>query len=193
MLVRQFALSRPSFARAFHVASIVRAEELEQPPRPAPVPEGPPRPKNNQFPVKLSTKKDSPPKTTRNPNTLPPLALGIHCQSTRNNTAVTVTSSKNVVAWFSAGRCGFKGSNRASYEAGYQCAKQSFASVTSLLQKHPGSTIDLYFKGFGQGREAMRTALLAVEGAPLRDSIRSVTDRTPIKIGGPRSKKARRL
>jgi len=150
----------------------------------------------------------------------PQTTFGLYCQSTRSNTIVTITrtstnpaaapsasssgpgpaagpstsaASSGVVAWFSGGSCQFKGANRASYEAGYQCAKQSFRALEGLLKAEPDARVELFFKGFGQGREAMRGALLAVEGETVRRHVKSVTDRTPIKIGGTRAKKAKRL
>ena len=53
--------------------------------------------------------------------------------------------------------------------------------------------LELLFKGFGQGRDALQKALLTVEGENIRNLIIRLTDRTPIKIGGTRAKKARRL
>ncbi|KAG5343024.1 hypothetical protein C0989_000014 [Termitomyces sp. Mn162] len=117
----------------------------------------------------------------------------LYCQSTRNNTITTLmTDDFHPVAAFSGGSCGFKKVNRSSYEAGYQCAVRIFKRIAEL-KEHTHFEIDLYFKGFGQGRDAMHKALLTSEGDNVRKLVRSVTDRTPIKIGGTRSKKARRL
>lgn len=117
----------------------------------------------------------------------------LHCKSNHNNTIITLTNDAGkTIAWQSGGRCEFKGSNRASYEAGYQSAVRIFKVIEKLAEEKD-FTVALFFKGFGQGREALKTALLAVEGQNIRFLICSVTDRTPIKIGGTRSKKARRL
>ena len=51
----------------------------------------------------------------------------------------------------------------------------------------------LKFKGFGWGREAVQKAFMTSEGDKIRSSVMVVEDRTPIKIGGTRAKKARRL
>ncbi|KAG5654481.1 hypothetical protein H0H81_001980 [Sphagnurus paluster] len=117
----------------------------------------------------------------------------LYCKSTRNNTLTTLMSDTFVpLAAFSGGSCGFKKVNRSSYEAGYQCAVRTFKAVEALAK---GRTfqVDLYFSGFGQGRDAMHRALLTSEGDAVRPLVASITDRTPIKIGGTRSKKARRL
>jgi small subunit ribosomal protein S11 len=117
----------------------------------------------------------------------------LHCKSSRNNTIITFTDNAGqVIAWQSGGKCEFKGANRASYEAGYQCAVRIFRVIENLAYRK-GFNVALYLKGFGQGREAFKTALLAVEGQNIRSLISSVTDRTPIKIGGTRAPKMRRL
>ena len=117
----------------------------------------------------------------------------LHCKSSRNNTIVMFTDEKGkCLAWFSGGSCKFKGANRATYEAGYQCAVRAFEVIKKTAATTPLG-LELYFKGFGQGRDAMKTAMLAAEGTEIRGLVRSIQDRTPIKIGGCRAPKARRL
>lgn len=117
----------------------------------------------------------------------------LHCKSNHNNTIITFTDDTGkTIAWQSGGKCSFKGANRASYEAGYQSAVRIFEVIENLA-KEKEISVALFFKGFGQGRDALKTALLAVEGLYIRPLICSVTDRTPIKVGGTRSKKTRRL
>jgi small subunit ribosomal protein S11 len=117
----------------------------------------------------------------------------LHCKSTNNNTIITFTNPVGqTIGWQSGGRCEFKGANRASYEAGYQSAVRIFGVIEKLAVEKDFK-IALFLKGFGQGRDALKTALLAVEGQNIRSLVYSVTDRTPIKIGGTRSKKMRRL
>jgi small subunit ribosomal protein S11 len=117
----------------------------------------------------------------------------LHCHSSRNNTIVTFTKPNgNTIAWASGGSCKFKKGARAGYEAGYQCAIRMFAAMDNLQKTEP-FTLELFFKGFGEGREAMKTALLSTEGTKIRPLVVQVTDRTPIKIGGTRSKKTRRV
>lgn len=127
------------------------------------------------------------------------------CHSTRNNTITTLSSidrpeapfkppKSKVVAWFSGGSVGFKKGQRAGYEAGYQCAVRVFKLLEELKRDHGDRTsVHLYLKGFGQGREALKTALMSSEGDKIRAMITTVTDRTALKIGGTRSKKTRRL
>jgi len=123
-----------------------------------------------------------------------PLRYRLHCRASRNNTMVQVTEPNGrSIGWFSGGSLKFKGVNRASYEAGYQCAVAAFQVVKQVVKEKGDIQLELYFRGFGQGREAMKTALLAVEGTEVRRLVSLIQDRTPIKIGGTRAPKARRL
>lgn len=117
----------------------------------------------------------------------------LHCKSTRNNTIVTFTEpTGHTVAWFSGGSCGFKKVHRSGYEAGYQCAVRMFKKIEEIAKMSP-LDVHLFFKGFGQGRDALHRALLTSEGDSVRPLVATITDRTPIKIGGTRAKKMRRL
>jgi small subunit ribosomal protein S11 len=117
----------------------------------------------------------------------------LHCKSTRNNTIVTFTLPEgHTIAWFTGGSCGFKKVNRSGYEAGYQCAVRIFKEIEKTVKEGP-IEIALFFNGFGQGRDALLRALLTSEGDHVRPLVTTITDRTPIKIGGTRAKKMRRL
>ena len=106
---------------------------------------------------------------------------------------------------WSGGSCGFKGVNRSGYEAGYQCAVRAFARAKQLAREMAemggggntvaggGARFEVLFKGFGRGREAVYKALMTSEGDDVRPFVARVTDNTPIKIGGTRAKKTRRL
>lgn len=118
----------------------------------------------------------------------------VHVQSTRNNTIMTVTRPDgSPIRIISGGSCGFKKSNRAGYEAGYKCATGAFVTLQDEQKKGIDLQWEMFLKGFGQGREAVQKALLSAEGLPVRDLLVRVTDKTPIKIGGTRAPKARRL
>jgi len=117
----------------------------------------------------------------------------LHCHSTLNNTITTFTKPDgSTVAWFSGGSCGFKKGQRASYEAGYQCAVRMFKKIEEFAVGE-SIEVELFFKGFGQGREALHRALMTSEGEKIRPLVGSITDRTAIKIGGTRAPKTRRL
>lgn len=126
----------------------------------------------------------------------------IYVKATRNNTVMTLAgpNAKKEDKWgpllsTSGGRVGFKNVQRSGYEAGYQCAIQVFQKVAQERERLSAAPmrIFLFFNGFGQGREAVFRALMANEGAEVRGMVARVTDRTPIKIGGTRSKKKRIL
>jgi small subunit ribosomal protein S11 len=118
----------------------------------------------------------------------------LHIFSSRNNTIATFTHGNgDVIAVCSGGSCGFKKSHRSGYEAGYQVAVKIFKRVEQELPDRSAAEVELCFKGFGQGRDAVQKALLTSEGEGIRPMVFQLTDRTPLKIGGTRSKKARRL
>jgi len=128
------------------------------------------------------------------------------CITSRNNTITTLSSltysptdpfeppTSNVVAWFSGGSVGYKKAQRATFEAAHQCAIRIFKLIEEAKAARPDEIrVHVYFRGFGPGREAIKTALMAPDGDNIRDTIKQVIDRTPIKIGGTRAKKTRRL
>ncbi len=120
----------------------------------------------------------------------------IHVACTPNNTHILMCNERGMTlkngSW-TGGSCGFKGVNRSGYEAGYQCAMRAFARVKELAREVPGARFEFLFKGFGQGRDAVFKALMTSEGDDVRPFVNRVTDNTPIKIGGTRAKKMRRL
>ena len=128
----------------------------------------------------------------------------INVSCTPNNTHIVMSDSSGHPiksgSW-SGGSCGFKGVNRSGYEAGYQCAVRAFARVKQLARESAemlgggggGARFEVLFKGFGRGREAVYKALMTSEGDDVRPFVTRVTDNTPIKIGGTRAKKTRRL
>ncbi|KZT12907.1 translational machinery component [Laetiporus sulphureus 93-53] len=116
----------------------------------------------------------------------------VHVKSSRTNTIITLTRpNRTVLKTLTGGSVGFKGSNRSSYEAGYKCA----VGVFERLQQEMGVedlSWQLFYNGFGTGREAMQKALTGDEGLNVKSALVRITDNTPIKIGGTRSKKAKR-
>lgn len=133
----------------------------------------------------------------------------IHVLCTPNNTHIVISDPHGhplkAGSW-TGGSCGFKGVNRSGYEAGYQCAVRAFARIKQLAQEEGGpigagasavsvlrARFEVLFSGFGQGRDAVFKALMTSEGDDVRPYVVRVTDNTPIKIGGTRAKKTRRL
>lgn len=86
---------------------------------------------------------------------------------------------------------GFKKAQRSGYEAGYRAAFQIFAAIRENRQKWGLNGMEIFWNGFGQGREAVFRALMAAEGEDVRVLVRRMTDKTPLKIGGVRPKKRR--
>jgi len=118
----------------------------------------------------------------------------LHVKSSRNNIILTYTDNSKGGKVFRTISGGidkdFKKANRSSYEAAHQAALKVF----NAIEEHGKSTIRIAFNGiFGQGREAVAAALAGPEGVRIRNRIVRVEDRTPIKIGGTRAKKPRRL
>jgi small subunit ribosomal protein S11 len=124
----------------------------------------------------------------------------LHCKSTQNNTILTLRyfafnklhpdgywTSRS----FSSGILKFKGANKATYEAGYACAMSMINFMKSL--KELPAEIAVYLNGMGQGREALFRAILTDDAVSIRERVKRLTDTTPLKIGGTKPKKMRRL
>jgi small subunit ribosomal protein S11 len=108
-----------------------------------------------------------------------------HIQATYNNTIVTITDPQgNVLAWSSAGVNGFKGPKKATpYAAGI-----IVRNVAEKIKDFNMSSVDVFVKGVGAGREA---SIRALHGNGL--NINSIQDQTPIPHNGCRPKKPRRV
>ncbi len=144
----------------------------------------------------------------------------LHCLTSHSNTLLTLTNSNHdTVLWTSAGLCGFKKAARGGYEAGFRStatmlekmkekeeADAALAmkerSEPSKVQRGPEKKrkppfkpreIELIFKDFGLGREAVVKCLLGVEGEHYRTLIKKITDATPLRFGGCRPRAVRRL
>lgn len=109
----------------------------------------------------------------------------IHIYASFNNTIITVTDSEgNVIAWSSAGACGFKGARKGTPFAA-QVAAQSVAkqSIDQGLKQ-----AEIVVKGPGAGRE---TAVRALQSAGL--GVTLIRDITPVPHNGCRPPKKRRV
>ena len=108
-----------------------------------------------------------------------------HIQSTFNNTIVSITDvSGNVVAWSSAGTCGFKGSRKSTPFAAQLAAEDA----AKKAMDHGMRSISVFVKGPGAGRES---ALRSLQAAGF--TITSIRDVTPIPHNGCRPPKRRRV
>jgi len=110
----------------------------------------------------------------------------LHVQATFNNTIVTVTDKKGAkLTASSAGACGFRGSKKGT---AYAAQIASEKAVTAAKQLHNLSTVDVFVKGVGMGRDAAVRAL-----TNLGVSVESIKDVTGVPHGGVRPRKARRV
>jgi small subunit ribosomal protein S11 len=109
----------------------------------------------------------------------------VYIQSSYNNTIISVTDANgNVLAWSSAGRCGFAGARKATPYA----AQQIVAHLFEQLKPVGLEEVRIFVKGIGSAREAAVRAL-AAGGL----SIIALRDVTPIPHNGVRPPKRRRV
>lgn len=109
----------------------------------------------------------------------------LHIKATFNNTIVTVSDKKGeVLTQSSAGANGFRGSKKGTaYAAGIAAEK----ALETAKKDHGLTSVDVYVKGIGLGRDA---AIRAVSTVGLK--IDSITDMTSIAHGGVRPKGERK-
>lgn len=109
----------------------------------------------------------------------------VYVTATFNNTLITLTdTSGNTLAWSTSGAAGFKGARRATPFA----AISAMEKVAQKAKEFGMSSVEVYIKGPGSGRDATIKAL-RVAGV----NITMIADVTPIPHNGPRPKKRRRV
>ncbi len=108
-----------------------------------------------------------------------------HILATYNNTIVSLTDQNgNVLAYSSAGQCGFKGPKKATPYAAGVIVKNAVEKVKDYgLQE-----VAVFVKGVGTGRES---AIRSLHAQGLK--IISIKDVTPIPHNGCRPRKPRRV
>lgn len=108
-----------------------------------------------------------------------------HILATYNNTIVSLTDQNgNVLAYSSAGQCGFKGPKKATPYAAGVIVKNAVEKVKDYgLQE-----VAVFVKGVGTGRES---AIRSLNAQGLK--IISIKDVTPIPHNGCRPRKPRRV
>lgn len=108
-----------------------------------------------------------------------------YIQATYNNTIITVADPEGaVIAWSSAGSCGFKGPKKATPYAAARVAEV----VGEKIRKSGLQELAIFVKGIGAGREAAVRAL-ANQGF----HIHMIKDTTPVPHNGCRPQKVRRV
>ena len=124
-------------------------------------------------------------KTTRKKQRRSVPAGQLHIQATFNNTIITFTDKKgNALAASSAGAVGFRGSKKGTAYASQVAAEKAAEAAKSLYGL---SSVDVYVKGVGLGRDAAIRALGAFD-----ITVDSIKDVTGVPHGGVRPRKARR-
>lgn len=109
----------------------------------------------------------------------------VYVTATFNNTLITVTDNKgDTIAWSSAGSSGFKGARKSTPFAAITAMEKVAAKAKSVGM----STVEVYIKGPGSGRDA---AIRALRSAGL--GITMIADVTPVPHNGTRAKKKRRV
>ena len=108
-----------------------------------------------------------------------------HIHSTFNNTIVTITTvNGSVLAWSSAGACGFKGARKGTPFA----AKTAAEAAAKTSFEYGVKEVQVFVKGPGPGRE---TAIRGLQEAGL--DITLIRDITSIPHNGCRPPKKRRV
>lgn len=109
----------------------------------------------------------------------------VHVHATFNNTIVTFADkSGNTLSWASAGSAGFKGSRKSTPFAAGQAAE----SAAKAASDHGVTTVDVFVKGPGPGRES---SIRSLQAAGLK--INMIKDVTPLPHNGCRPPKRRRV
>ncbi|AGO11615.1 AaceriADL167Wp [[Ashbya] aceris (nom. inval.)] len=91
----------------------------------------------------------------------------------------------------STGQLGFRKAARGEYEAAFQTAAKLFQTLRERQLLDKG--VEIIMKDFGKGREAFVAALNGKEGTHVRPAVTRVSDATPLKFGGVRAPRRRRL
>lgn len=118
----------------------------------------------------------------------------LHVYSTKHNTHITLAKPNNdSLISVSCGNIGFRKAGRGTYDAAYQLAAFVMSRIQDKGLLPQISRIELIYRGFGPGREAVTKAILSSEGKRIRPLITHLSDSTRLKFGGVRSKKPRRL
>lgn len=108
-----------------------------------------------------------------------------YIQATLNNTIVSITDQNgNVLAWASAGNCGFRGPKKATPYAAGKVVEKVLDKVEGLGMKE----LSVFVTGIGNGRDS---ALRSLNTKGL--NIVSIKETTPIPHNGCRSRRPRRI
>jgi len=108
-----------------------------------------------------------------------------HVQATFNNTIISITDMQgNVIAWSSAGQCGFVGSRKSTAFAAQVAAEAAARKAIDVGLRE----VRVHVNGPGAGRES---AIRAIQAAGLNVTL--IRDVTSIPHNGCRPPKRRRV
>ncbi len=109
----------------------------------------------------------------------------VHIKTSFNNTIVTFTDNEgNVLSWCSSGKLGLKGSKKSTPFAAQTCVEEA----AKVAKEHGVSSVEVYVKGPGSGREA---AIRSLQNCDLNVTL--IKDVSPIAHNGCRPPKRRRV
>ncbi|CAA9958611.1 mitochondrial ribosomal protein [Pyrenophora teres f. maculata] len=118
----------------------------------------------------------------------------LHVYATKHNTHLCLTKpNRDPLISVSCGNIGFRKAGRGTYDAAYQLAAFLMSRIQDKGLLPQIQKLELTYRGFGSGREAVTKAILGAEGKKVRPLIVKLSDSTRLKFGGTRSKKPRRL
>ena len=118
----------------------------------------------------------------------------LHIYSHKHNTHITLAKpNHDSLISVSCGNIGFRKAARKTFDAAYQLAAFTMARIQDKGLMPQIEKLELVYRGFGPGREAVTKAILSSEGKRIRPLIVKVSDSTRLKFGGVRSRKPKRL
>lgn len=118
----------------------------------------------------------------------------LNIYATKHNTHITLAKpNRDSLISVSCGNIGFRKAGRGTYDAAYQLAAFVMSRIKDKGLLPQIQKVELVYRGFGPGREAVTKAILGSEGKRIRPLIVKLSDSTRLKFGGVRSKKPRRL
>lgn len=118
----------------------------------------------------------------------------LHVYAHKHNTHITLTKpNRDALISVSCGNIGFRKAGRGTYDAAYQLAAFVMSRIQDKGLLPQIKKVEVIYRGFGPGREAVTKAILGSEGRKIRPLVCRLSDSTRLKFGGVRSKKPRRL
>lgn len=109
----------------------------------------------------------------------------VHIKTSFNNTIVTFSDADgNVISWCSSGKLGLRGSKKSTPFAAQSCVEEA----AKVAKEHGLTSVEVYVKGPGSGREA---AIRSLQNCELNVTL--IKDVSPIAHNGCRPPKVRRV